>query len=213
MAGQHIYPGQMVYYLRTDGPATDLDKPESTHEVLEQVDFNRTLRERGVLGNAFYRTHTIEERAIGDTELSDRLRESRYATPALPPVMDWLPMAKPPPPQNLKIGFRDGGMGAPVLTWEAVPPSTSIWKYAVYVIARQDMASADDDFTGPGTLVGITGRPFYGIGTGGIIESGDRVYVTSVSRNNVTSDPSVPLDIPILADSAEAPGRAPSAAD
>lgn len=179
---RHIYPGQMVYYLRNQGSPAGLNKPESAQEVLSQMDFNRDLREKGVLGNAFYRTINVENQVLWETELSDRLQRSRYATPALPPTLPWLPMTRLRPPHDLKFISGKGKGGGMILSWDDPNPPASVWKYAVYAIHREDMAQE-----AIGNLITVTGRRKLHIDPDDALGPGDMVYVTAVSRNNVES--------------------------
>jgi hypothetical protein len=182
---RHIYPGQIIYYLREDMKGGGGDTPRSSDDIVSQLDLNRRHREKGVLGNVFYRTVNIEDRTFGETALSDRLQKNRYATPALPPTMPWLPMIQPQPPENL--GFMAGQHkgGDIVLTWEDPNPPASVWKYAVYAIPREDLV--DDAPVAVGNLIAVTGRRELTIGADDAPGHGDRVYITAVSRNNVES--------------------------
>ncbi len=190
-AGRHIYPGQIIYYLRADGRVTGLDKPETAEEVLAQMDLNRTLRDQGVLGNAFYRTLNIEDRPFGKTALSDRLQESRYATPALPPTMPWLSMEKPSAPEDLRAVSPKGEGDSILLSWEDPNPSGSVWKYAVYAVHREDLVEDDSELIG--NFIAVTGRRELNIDADDVFSPGDRVYVTAVSRNNVESGASTAI--------------------
>lgn len=193
---RHIYPGQIVYYLREGGEASRLDKPESPDEVLAQMDLNRNFRDQGVLGNVFYRTVNIQDRPIGRTDLGDRLQEGRYATPALPPVMPWLSMEKPLPPESLKFSSEEGQGDSIVLTWDDPNPPNSVWKYAVYAIHREDLV--DDAPKAAGNLIAVTGRRELNIDADDVLGPGDRVYVTAVSRNNVESGASAGISLGLL---------------
>jgi len=193
---RHIYPGQIVYYLREGGETRGLDKPESPEEILAQMDLNRNFRDRGVLGNVFYRTVNIQDRPIGRTDLGDRLQEGRYATPALPPLMPWLSMEKPLPPENLKFSSEEGQGGSIVLTWDDPNPPDSVWKYAVYAIHREDLV--DDAPKAAGNLIAVTGRRELNIDADDVLGPGDRVYVTAVSRNNVESGASAGISLGLL---------------
>ncbi len=188
---RHIYPGQIIYYLQEDLRVGNGDKPQSSDEIVSQLDLNRRHREKGVLGNVFYRTVNIEDRALGETALGDRLKKGRYATPALPPIMPWLPMTRPRPPQNLKFVPKEGRGADHILSWDDPNPPASVLKYAVYAIHREDLV--DDAPETIGNLIAMTGRRELHIAADGAPGPGDRVYVTAVSRNNVESGASTAI--------------------
>ncbi len=185
---RHIYPGQIIYYLQEDIRGGNGDKPRTSDEIVSQLDLNRSHRGKGVLGNVFYRTVNIEDCALGETALSDRLQKKHYATPALPPTMPWLPMIQPQPPENLEFIADHRKSDGITLSWDDPNPPASVWKYAVYAIHREDLA--DDASGGIGNLITVTGRRKLNIGAENLLDSGDRVYITAVSRNNVESGPS-----------------------
>ncbi len=220
-AGRHIYPGQIIYYVGTDRFPEQGNKPRSPKEIIEQVKSNREARDRSVLGNAFYRALNGEDQLLGPVKLRQELEKGLYAAPALPPIMDWLPVERPRSPINLQFereGENPKDHSADGLNKE--PPGTSkiirlvwddptgpengnrCWKYALYTVSREDYLEREGEIRNLGTLVAVTGEKSVRLRIKGqkevengaiSLERGDLLFVTAVSGNNVESLPSVPL--------------------
>ncbi len=187
-AGRHIYPGQIVYYVRTESPEESGSKPRSPYDIIRQVHLNRDNRSRNVLGNAFYRAVGEDGELLGPEALKAMLREGLYATPALPPVMPWLDTDAPDAPVNIVL--KPEGRGGVRLTWDNT--DASVRKYAVYAAFQEDL-TAGKSLEDAASLIGVTGEPSLTVADG--LHRGDVLLVTAVSRNNVESDPGKPVRI------------------
>ncbi|MDM8538154.1 family 10 glycosylhydrolase [Desulfobacterales bacterium HSG17] len=90
-AQKHIYPGQIIYYIKPEGKKgrkTNLiAKPETSKDILDQVNLNRENRDINVLGNTFYRAVNIQKHILGSDQFKNKLIKGLYATPALPWVV------------------------------------------------------------------------------------------------------------------------------
>ncbi|MFW6240925.1 MAG: family 10 glycosylhydrolase, partial [Thermodesulfobacteriota bacterium] len=70
-SGRHLYPGQIIYYVRPGRGRDGGAKPESPREILRQVVLNRDLRNRNVLGNALYRARGGSGEILGTEALRE----------------------------------------------------------------------------------------------------------------------------------------------
>lgn len=184
-SGRHLYPGQIIYYVRPGEGRDGGSKPESPREILRQVALNRDLRNRNVLGNALYRARGESGEILGTEALRELLEEGLYATPALPPAMPWLETPRPSAPVGLGLVIRTGGEAT--LTWKAV--EAPVWQYAVYAIAAED-AVENRPTAEAARLIGVTGETRLRLPAGGAVRPGDLLLVRAVSRSNETGPPS-----------------------
>ncbi|WP_166405017.1 glycoside hydrolase family 10 protein [Desulfonema ishimotonii] len=189
-AGRHIYPGQIVYYVRT-GPGERMPgKPGSAEEITRQVRINRESRGGNVLGNAFYRAIGTDKEILGPETLKAMLGKGLYATPALPPVMPWLDVSPPDPPENLQLAVL--GENRYALKWTPPGNGSGLWKYAVYTAYHEDIADGKPP-ENAGNLIAVTGRTTLEIGPDIRLAPGDLLFVTAVSENNAESRPGRPV--------------------
>lgn len=185
-AKRHIYPGQMLYYLNAPKKAVSSAYPVFDNEIVDQIHLNRMARYPGVLGNTFYRTINRNDQLLGSNEFRDIIGNSLYATPALPPVMPWINQATPRAPENLKLINENGQVK---LQWQKTSEKERVWKYAVYIARREDLATgmtAD----AAGHLLAVVGEPYIRLTDDMGVEKGDLLFVKAVSGNNIESLPS-----------------------
>ncbi|MGE0083018.1 MAG: family 10 glycosylhydrolase [Desulfococcaceae bacterium] len=186
-AGRHLYPGQIVFYVKADAewanPEKSANRPESADEIIGQVHLNRGLHNVSVLGNSFYRAISKDDLLIGPENLKKKLSTGFYATPALPPSMPWLDQTPPAPPANLRLQKDQDGIS--VLAWDE--PGPTVIRYAVYLQYRENEEDGQKENTGG--LIAVTGEKQWIIGKEMNITDGDLLSVTAVSRNNVESSP------------------------
>ncbi|MFP4349669.1 MAG: glycoside hydrolase family 10 protein [Desulfococcaceae bacterium] len=189
-AKRHIYPGQMVYYVRPGMVSTHTGKPENAYEIVSQIYLNRDHRSRNVLGNAFFRAVGENGKLLGPDAFKNLLKDGLYATPALPPVMPWLDSDPPLPPADIRVADRkDRGLR---VAWTAAAPPRDVRKYAVYTVYHQDVSRADS-LKDAAHLIAVTGENEITLNGDIRFEKGDYLLVTAVSRNNVESEPGPPI--------------------
>lgn len=187
-SGRHLYPGQIIYYVRPGEGRDGGTKPESPREILRQVVLNRDLRNRNVLGNALYRARGESGEILGTEALREMLENRIYATPALPPAMPWLETTEPSAPKGLRLARATDGEAT--LRWD--PVGEGVWQYAVYAIAAEDavdMKAAAE----AARLVAVTGETRMALPKVGPVRPGDLLLVRAVSRTNETGPASVAL--------------------
>ncbi len=95
LGGRHLFPGHAVHNL-----SSAQDWPLS--ELKDQVNFTRSLRERGAQGDIHFRKAFITSNTKG---VLDLFRDELYAKPALPPVLPRAGAAVAPP---VPVVVREG---------------------------------------------------------------------------------------------------------
>lgn len=189
-AERHIYPGQIVYYIRPGMVSNSTGKPENAYEIIQQIYLNRDHRSRNVLGNTFFRAVGENGKLLGTDAFKNLLKEGPYATPALPPAMPWLNSDRPDPPGKIQIADRNGRRMR--IKWANPAPPRKVRKYAVYTVYHQDVSRVES-LLDAAHLIAVTGENEIILDEGIRFEKGDYLLVTAVSPNNVESDPSPPI--------------------
>lgn len=190
--GRHIYPGHGLY--RSDH-STFSGTLFKANEVPRQIRINRDNPK--IQGSVFFRTKNITN--YSSQGFGDSLKTNFYKYAALQPVMEWKSMTKPDSPENLIVNRDSETEYIFNVSWS--PPSAdqvskisesghvdSLIKYAVY---RVDSGVDPDEVTEMEkyyNLVYVTGDTTYQ-DIAPPSENGYWYFVTTVSRNNIESDP------------------------
>ncbi|WP_010268180.1 family 10 glycosylhydrolase [Paenibacillus senegalensis] len=142
----HLYIGQAAYRV---GVPTENPAWMNPDELPTQLNYNRNYDE--VQGSMFYNTTSLRNNRLG---FADRLRNEFYNTPALIPVMPWLPKMVHEPPVLTSIQKGEQGIE---LTWEDSQANDSAY-YVIYRFAGSQTQSLED----PSTIAAIIRKPASG---------------------------------------------------
>ncbi|MBK7689951.1 MAG: family 10 glycosylhydrolase [Bacteroidetes bacterium] len=117
---RHMYIGHGVYKLGTDSKPCWHSLDEITHQI------TALRKQPQVQGSAFYSGNAFFKNRYG---LNQKMREEWYSSPALLPVMNWLPHQKLPTPVLSAQG--SGGSGIK-LQWKLNERPTQDLQFALY---------------------------------------------------------------------------------
>lgn len=142
---RHVYIGHGVYRLATDKK----ECWKSLSEIENQINYLR--KNQFVQGSAFYSAKTFKY----DTyHINETMRKKWYNTPALLPVMDWLPKEKIPTPK-LNLSIKDNN--SILLTWSIENNTNRSFQYVIYRFEKYERI----DISNPEKIVSITKNLFY----------------------------------------------------
>lgn len=139
----HLYMGQAAYRV---GVPTENPAWMNPDELPTQLNYNRNYDE--VQGSMFYNTTSLRSNRLG---FGDKLRNEIYNTPALIPVMPWLPKMVYDPPVLSSI--QSGGEGIE-LTWEDSQANDSTY-YVIYRSLNNQAPSLND----PSAIAAMVRKP------------------------------------------------------
>ncbi|MEL6624737.1 MAG: family 10 glycosylhydrolase [Bacteroidota bacterium] len=132
VTGTQLYIGHAVYKVGNNSDKR-WDDPS---ELPDQI---RLLRAQEVPGSIFFRSQFLKENPLSVT---DSIRKSLYAHPALLPISQYTPSFPPLLPSDFRIRPRVEGIE---LQWDA-PPSGTIRYYAIYRAEGQTVPDATGAF-------------------------------------------------------------------
>jgi uncharacterized lipoprotein YddW (UPF0748 family) len=149
--GRHVWPG--LYTSRIGAPAKDY-QPD---EILKQISVTRTRPAAG--GHVHFSMAALMQNRKG---ISDQLRATSYAAPALVPGTPWLGNEQPGAPQvsaahkggELKLKLAPGKANALYAIWSRYG---SEWRFAVAPASRADWTVPDDARLGAAEAVFVSG--------------------------------------------------------
>lgn len=190
---RHIYPGHGLY--RSDANTYSGNTLFNANEIPKQLRHNRENTK--IQGSVFFREKNLT--GFSSKGFADSLRNNFYKYDALQPIMEWKSLTTPDSPENLIVS-RSSEQGYIFdISWDK--PSgeqiskvsnsghvDSLIKYAVY---RVDSGSDPDEVQEMEkyyNLIAVTGETTYRDATPPS-ENGYWYFVTTVSRNNVESEP------------------------
>ncbi|TVQ14397.1 MAG: T9SS C-terminal target domain-containing protein [Balneolaceae bacterium] len=168
--GRHIYVGTGPY------------KPNVASELPRQID---TMRVNHAHGHMHFRHAFVRGAAIYG---------ERYNQPSLVPPMGWKDMNQPNSPELLAAVLHEDGSNTVSVSWQA--PDFGRGKpepvrFAVYRVPLSDLASTlEESIADASFLIGMTGETDF-TDTPEFDAIGYEYVVTSLSRNNVESEPAV----------------------
>ncbi|MEO9886449.1 MAG: family 10 glycosylhydrolase [Balneola sp.] len=190
---RHLYTGNAAY--RADPNTGGSRGDYSANEIPRQIRFNRNNAD--IKGNILFRMRNLTN--FNTRGLSDSLKSNLNKFAALPPIMNWKNQTKPNAPENLAVSRSGEAEYIFEISWDK--PSgeqiskvsnsghiDSLIKYAVY---RVDSGSDPDEVQEMEkyyNLIAVTGETTYRDATPPS-ENGYWYFVTTVSRNNVESEP------------------------
>lgn len=185
--GKHLYIGHAAYRVGPD----DSDKHwNSRVELPNQLRF---LREKQIMGSAFFSSRSLRRNVYG---ITDSLRRDFYRHPALVPAMPWKDNIPPLSPKNLRAGINE--IDQLEIEWDPSEPAQDKEIPSYYVLYR---FGADEKPTNadPTKIVGVARRGHKMVDTGA--ENGQRYqyFVTAVDRLHNESRPAGPLKIRLQA--------------
>lgn len=152
----------------------DVNKCMDKNELGEKVDYSR--RGSNIKGNCWWPGYSVTRNYGGSFDSLTVIQ----ATVALPPEYPWLDSTRPAAVEDCSIA-ADG-----TITWNVAAPRGEASDATRFVVYRFDNIN-DIDLTNPEAVVTV--QP----GTGYLAEVPGVYVVTSLSRTNIESEPSVPV--------------------
>lgn len=189
---RHIYPGHGLY--RSDGTSFAGNLFDAD-EIPRQIQYNRDSE--GILGSVFFRTKNIS--TYSSKGFADSLKNNYYKYAALQPTMAWKDTTAPNTPQNLVVNRDSEKEYVFELSWEkpdvdvqtkvsAAGHVDTLIKYAVYRVDAGSSPNTVEEMESPYNLIAVTGETSY-TDVAPPSEESHWYFVTTVSRNNVESEP------------------------
>tara|TARA_R110000868_G_scaffold410693_4_gene699801 strand:+ start:31728 stop:33719 length:1992 start_codon:yes stop_codon:yes gene_type:complete len=190
--GRHTYPGHGLY---RSSSSTFTGTLFSENEIPRQVRHNRENDK--ITGSVFFRSSNIT--TYSSKGFADSLKNNFYKYPALQPTMEWKDLSIPNTPENLIVNRDSEKEYIFNLSWDRpsvdVITKTSssshvdtLLKYAIYRVDSESAPAEISEMEKVENLIAVTGQTAYT----DIAPPSNNSYwyfVTSVSRNNVESEP------------------------